>query len=198
MQRAGFGIRLGALIIDAVILFVIYWIVGLVFRPSMDITPDTTAEQMMAAAMAAMRRAMLISFIVYLAYSLTEVFMAGTPGKQILKLKIVDQSGNNAPTDQLWKRWAVRWGATLGLGILWSLTGVGLFMALYSLAGLVLFAGCFMVLGANRQALHDVIAGTAIRQPAPVGFGAPGYAQGFQPVMPGNAAPPPPPVPPQA
>lgn len=192
MQRAGFGVRLGALIIDAIILFVIYWIVGLVFKPSIDVTADTSAEQIMAAAMAAMRRAMLISFIVYLAYSLTEVFKAGTPGKQILKLKIVDASGNDAPTDQLWRRWAVRWGATLGLGLLYCLTGWGLFMGLYSLAGLVLFGGCFMVLGANRQALHDVIAGTAIRQPAPAGF-AP---QGF-PVAP-NANPAVPPIPPQA
>ena len=193
MQRAGFGIRLGALIIDAVILTVIYWVVGLVFRPSVHITPDSTADQVVAATMAAMRRAMLISFVVYLAYSLTEVFKAATPGKQILKLKIVDQSGNDAPREQLWKRWGVRWGATLGLGLLWALTGMGLFMTLYSLVGLVLFVGCFMVLGANRQALHDVIAGTAVRQPVAAGF-AP---QGFQPVMHGTM-PPPPPIPPQA
>lgn len=197
MQRAGFGIRLGALIIDAVILMVIYWIVGLVFRPAVHFSEGMDADQMMAAAMASVRRAMLISFIVYLAYSLTEVFKAATPGKQILKLKIVDQSGSDAPREQLWKRWFVRWGATLGLGVLWALTGVGLFMWVYNLIGIVLFFGCFMVLGANRQALHDVIAGTAVRQPAPAGF-AP---QGFQPVMPpptGAAVPPPPPVPPQA
>jgi uncharacterized RDD family membrane protein YckC len=192
MQRAGFGIRLGALIIDAIILTVVYWVVGLVFRPSVNITADTSADQIVAATMAAVRRAMLISFIVYLAYSLTEVFKAGTPGKQILKLKIVSASGHDAPTDQLWRRWAVRWGAPLGLGVLYALTGWGLFMALYTLAGLAMTAGCFMVLGVNRQALHDVIAGTAIRQPAPADF-AP---QGFPVVPVANTAIPP--IPPQA
>jgi uncharacterized RDD family membrane protein YckC len=196
MQRAGFGIRLGALLIDGVILFVINWIVSAIVRPKIDPT-NMDFQQIMAAAVAGARRVALFTTVIYIAYTLTEVFKAASPGKMALKLKIISQTGNEATPDQLWKRWAVKFGVSMGLGLLWAITGFSLFWGLQALVGLVIFGGCFMALGANRQALHDVIAGTAVRQPAPAGF-AP---QGFQPVMPpptGAAVPPPPPVPPQA
>jgi uncharacterized RDD family membrane protein YckC len=170
MQRAGFGIRFGAWIIDVVILVAVFLVLGLILNPW---------------------AATLVVSVVAIAYSLTEVFKAGSPGKQILKLKIVNQAGHDAPIDQLWKRWAVRWGVGLALGLLATITGITLLGWLNNIVGIVLFVGCFMVLGANRQALHDVIAGTVVRQPAPAGF-AP---QGFQPVMPSTPVPP---VPPQA
>jgi uncharacterized RDD family membrane protein YckC len=54
-----------------------------------------------------------------------------------------------------------------------------------ALAGLAIFIGCFLTLGAQRQALHDMLAHTAVFKLAP--------AAGF-PVMPAQAPPPPPSV----
>ena len=49
---------------------------------------------------------------------------------------------------------------------------------LASIAGLAILVGCFFTLGQNRQALHDVLARTAVFATAPV------VQQGFEPVMP--------------
>jgi uncharacterized RDD family membrane protein YckC len=154
MNRAGFGIRLGAMLIDGVILGIVYFIAGKIFTPRIE---TVTADQLASY----IRRAMLVSSIVYLAYSLTEVFKAATPGKMILGLKIVDESGAPAPQEKLWKRWAFKWSSTILL-LLWVVSGIGIVYNLSSLAGLAVLVSCLMALRATKQALHDQLAGTAV------------------------------------
>jgi len=185
MNRAGFGIRLGALLIDGVILFILYKIVGVIVAPHIDPT-GKTFQEVYAAALAAARRVALFYSFIQLAYMSTEVFKAASPGKMILKLKIISETGEAAQPNQLWTRFAVKNAATL-VGILWAISGLGIVYAVQVLAGLAVFGGCFMALGAKKQALHDVIAKTAVLQPAAAGV----PAQGFQPVMPASPVPPP-------
>jgi uncharacterized RDD family membrane protein YckC len=146
----------------------------------------------------------LLAFIVGIGYSTTEIFMAGTPGKQILGLMIADERGVPATQEKLAKRWAVKNSGRI-ISMLGQMIGVAAIVYLGSLVGLVIFVGCFMVLGATRQALHDKVAGTAVFKKAFVmqhaGGAFPVMAPGTvppPPPTPGAAVPPPPPVPPQA
>ena len=178
MNRAGFGIRLGALLIDGVILFILYKIVGAVVAPHIDPT-NKTFQEVWEAAIAAARRTMIFYSFVQLAYMSTEVFKAASPGKMILKLKIIGENGEPATPDRLWKRFAIKNAATV-VGLLWAITGLGIVYALQALVALAIFGGCFMALSAKKQALHDVLAQTAVLQPGAVGVSA----QGFEPVIP--------------
>jgi uncharacterized RDD family membrane protein YckC len=178
MNRAGFGIRLGALLIDGIILFILYKIVGVVVAPHIDPT-NKTFQEVWEAAIAAARRTMIFYSFVQLAYMSTEVFQAASPGKMILKLKIIGENGEAATPDRLWKRFAIKNAATV-VGLLWAITGLGIVYALQMLVGLAIFGGCFMALSAKKQALHDVLAQTAVLQPGAVGVSP----QGFEPVIP--------------
>jgi len=82
-------------------------------------------------------------------------------GKMLLKIRIKSDTGATGTPDKLLLRAAVKYSSSL-LGLLGALTGIGILLKLGNLAGLVIFIGCFFVLSANRQALHDLVAKTAV------------------------------------
>ena len=90
-----------------------------------------------------------------------EVVKTATPGKMLLKLKIRAADGSEADQNTLITRFAVKNAGAL-LNILAAITTVGMLASLGSLAGLVVGLGCFLVLGTAKQALHDVVAKTAV------------------------------------
>ena len=79
----------------------------------------------------------------------------------VLKLKIGFEDGRNAPVSTYVARWAVKYSGTL-IGVVALMPGLHLLGTVGSLAGFVIFIGCFLVLGDKRQALHDMAAKTAV------------------------------------
>jgi uncharacterized RDD family membrane protein YckC len=93
--------------------------------------------------------------IVMLLYSLIELLTAASPAKRILGLRIATDNGLQASRQLLAVRWAAKYGAYMlalvpGLSLLASLWSVGIFV------------GCFAVLATGKQALHDIIAHSAV------------------------------------
>jgi uncharacterized RDD family membrane protein YckC len=176
MERKGFGPRLLAAVIDGAILMGFFCVVGMMTgMGSRTVSANGTVVVTTGA-----RVGTIIGALFVLAYTSTEIFLAGSPGKLILKMKIGSETGAvPAPQDQLIRRWLIKSSGSL-LNLLYAFTFIGLFWWLASLAGLVILVGCFFALGANRQALHDVLAHTAVYGTAPA------TQQGFQPIMGGG------------
>jgi hypothetical protein len=176
MERKGFGRRLLAALIDAVTLLAFFCVVGMLTGAGSRTVVSNGAVVVTTAA----RIGTIVAALFVLAYTSTEIFLAGSPGKLILGMKIGSETGVvPAPQDQLVRRWLVKSSGSL-LNLLYAITFIGLFWWLAFLAGLVIFVGCFFALGATRQALHDVLAHTAVYGPAPA------MQQGFQPIMGGG------------
>ena len=177
MERKGFGPRLLALLIDVAVQLVLFCAVGMFAGGAVMFTYGSGAA---TSPTTGSRVGAIIGAILGLAYASTEIFLAGTPGKLILKMKIGDEAGLvPAPQDMLIRRWLVKWSPAL-LNFLFALTFFRPFSWLAGLASLVIVVGFFFSLGLNRQALHDTLAHTAV-----YGTGA-AMAQGFQPIMGGG------------
>jgi uncharacterized RDD family membrane protein YckC len=153
MERVGFGLRFGAMLIDVVIVIVLMSVFGL------GGVATTGISAMGGGGPGYMT--LLIVALIPLLYSSLEIFKAASPGKMILKLVISNEDGTAAPMDVLAKRWATKYSGSL-LNLLAALTTVTLLQTLGSIAGLVIFIGCFLVLAEAKQAIHDKVARTAV------------------------------------
>jgi uncharacterized RDD family membrane protein YckC len=173
-QRIGFGPRLGALLIDCVLVGVLVAVlggfIGGMFGAAAGgagaaISTGSGSDAQSAAAMGGMIGAlagMLIAAAVLgLAYFLIEGFTGYTLGKLLLGMRIANADGTQAPVSKLLARWAVK-NNNFILTMLSVATGVSFLKTLGSLGGLVFFIGCFLALGASKQALHDRICDTAV------------------------------------
>ena len=173
-QRIGFGPRLGALLIDFVLVGVLVAVlggtIGGMFGAAAGgvgaaMSTGTGSNAQTAAAMGGMLGAlagMLIAAAVLgLVYFLIEGFTGYTLGKLMLGIRIANADGTQAPVSRLLLRWAVKNNNFL-LRVLALATSVRLLATLGSLGGLVIFIGCFLALGASKQALHDRICDTAV------------------------------------
>ncbi len=94
-------------------------------------------------------------------YSLIEAFTGASPGKMVLRLKVGLEDGRPARRSVYAKRWAVKYSGSL-LGLAGFVPGLHPLALLAAVAGVVIFIGCFLVLGDKRQALHDLAARTAV------------------------------------
>jgi len=178
MNRVGFGPRLGAFLIDVVIVIVIStiigWFSGSFSRPTSGMMAPSTGS--------------IVAWIFGLAYWLIEGLTGASPGKRILKLIIRNQNGGPADQNTLLKRYVLKSSATI-LMLLGNITTLGFIIGLSYLVGLAVFVGCFLVLGQKRQALHDILAGTAVFPAAARPMSYTGSGQS------GSTTPPPPPPP---
>jgi uncharacterized RDD family membrane protein YckC len=177
MERQGFGIRLAAFLVDFVIVVAINIVLGLVFGLGFGVRFGSAAAHAGAGYA-------LISTLVVLGYWSTEIFMAASPGKKVLGLQIGSETGSPATQNELIVRYLAKNSPNL-VGLLGIIPVLGLVFGLISIGlALAFLVGCFLTLGQSRQALHDMIAHTAVyKVAAPAGF----------PVMPPAMAPPPPP-----
>ena len=82
-------------------------------------------------------------------------------GKMLLNIHNTDVDGNPAGPAKLWLRAALKYGSNMA-SILGGLVGISLIALLGSLWGIVIFFGCFAVLGSGKQALHDIMAKTVV------------------------------------
>lgn len=154
MERIGFGPRFGAMLIDIVIIMVGMSILGILFGLG-------AMGFLGGGSITGFSIGMILVALIPIAYSYTDVLMAATPGKKVLKLVIRNEDGSQADQQTLTKRWAFKNSSSL-LQFLTALTTVELFTTLGGLAGLVVFIGCFFVFAEARQAFHDKFAKTAV------------------------------------
>ncbi len=195
MNRAGFGIRVAAVLIDAAIFLPVlfFGIVGARWALESGAivrTPHREDDVWMS---------VWVGNTVMLAYSAMEIFWGGTFGKLILRLRITNADGSPAPRRVLAGRWALKHSPRL-CGLLDAITGVIVLRRLAAKAGLAIFlskplnfitlrtvaellvlalgAGFFLTLGVSRQALHDRLTSTAVSRKS-----IPLAKRGFEPVI---------------
>jgi uncharacterized RDD family membrane protein YckC len=179
-NRVGFWLRVGASVIDIVIVMVLALVArGLIaslFPDQLAVALGWQLEKVppgapgrgFAEGMATMGFA---AGFLGLAYGLFEGLAGWSPGKLLLSLRIVDEGGQRAPLGKLLARYAIKQSASI-------LALVALFLASKPLsttgtiASVIIFLGFFLVLTRSKQALHDKIAGTAILRKADVGVAA--------------------------
>lgn len=173
-KRVGFGKRFGGYFIDAVILILLSIIFSAVGSSFIDPYVETlvqeqlannpNADQMPEFVETITRYSMTIGFvgnIVGMLMSLMELLTGASPGKMILRMQIAHPDGKRGNIGL----WAPRWLLKQFAGIL-SLVSMFLGMKILgtvgSILGVVFFFGCFFALSQKKQALHDIIAKTAI------------------------------------
>lgn len=171
-KRVGFGPRLIAAIIDGIIITVVGFLLGGTLGALLGIGAGAAAGAAAGAegAEGAAAAGAALGFVGGLAiglaifgflYSLIEAITGASPGKMVMKLKIGTEDGRNAPIATYVTRWALKYSQTL-LSAIGLLTGISIIGTVGSIAGFVIFVGCFLVLGEKHQAIHDMVAKTAV------------------------------------
>ncbi|HEV8304429.1 MAG TPA: RDD family protein [Gemmatimonadales bacterium] len=168
-NRIGFGKRLGAMVLDIVICVVLVAVLGGMIGGMLGLTAgslaagqsDAAAGAVSGAALGAIMGMVAAAAVIGCVYFLIEGFTGYTVGKLILGIRVANADGTQAPVSTLLARWALK-NINFVLTVVALLTGIEFIRVLGNLGGLVIFVGCFLVLGMSRQALHDRIANTAV------------------------------------
>ena len=186
MERKEFLPRLGAALIDFVIVVLACAVIGAITgagfvlryggmggAANTSVSPTT------------LRIFTVVAGLFGLAYTSMEIFFAATPGKLILKQKISRADGSPADQTTLVTRWAMKQSQAL-MNLLVAITGLLVLGYVSQLLGLVILVSCLMAMRDTKLALHDDLAGTSVMGPStsvlPSGF----------PVMPPGSVTPPP------
>jgi uncharacterized RDD family membrane protein YckC len=168
-NRIGFGKRLGAMVLDIILCGVLVGVLGGVVGGMLGLGAgslaagqgDAAAGAMSGAALGAMMGMIAAAAVIGCVYFLVEGFTGYTLGKLILGIRVANADGSQAPVSTLLARWALK-NINFVLTVVALLTGIELIRMLGNVGGLVIFVGCFLVLGVSKQALHDRIVNTAV------------------------------------
>ena len=159
-ERIGFGKRLGAYLLDGIFTAIAAGVVGYALKDLLaglvPADPNVPAEA--AEWMAAMSGAAGICAVFY---GLIEGFTGASPGKMILAIKIGSENSTTAPQNTLLTRYAIKTSASI-ISVFGLFLGSDILNTLGVAASVIITIGCFFVLGAAKQALHDKIAHTAV------------------------------------
>ena len=158
-ERTGFGRRLGAFAIDILIVWVLTSVAGLVKGDTRP--PESTGLHHLSDLTRLMAGVGLAAATLQILYSLIEGLTGASPGKMILGIRIRDASGAQAAIGTLLLRMAVKHVKVVA-SFLVVLTGSQLLAVVGLAGGVIVFFGCFLALGAARQALHDRMVQTAV------------------------------------
>jgi uncharacterized RDD family membrane protein YckC len=104
---------------------------------------------------------LLASYLLSLAWAIWECLTGAALGKTLLRIRIKSQSGNPASSQDLVIRACVKYSPSL-LSFLGGITNVQLLEKLSGLAWVIIVLGFLLVLGSSRQAVHDMVAKTAV------------------------------------
>jgi len=173
MRRSGFWRRPAAFLLDSIFVALIFLALGFGRRYlARHQQIEFTDNQYYVA-----------GYVVLLIYFSWEFGTAASLGKFITGLEIAGADGSEASTAVLLNRWTAKWSFLI-VGLVAVLLQQALLSWLAGLLELVVFIGCFAVLGESKLAWHDRWARTAVfrardLRPAP----------GFEPVIaPANEA----------
>lgn len=155
---AGFSQRLGALLVDVVVLALVGFLVGMVFGDAL-------------ARMGGYER--LVGFAIALAYGLLNSRLTGgrTLGKYLLRIRVADLAGNPISVPRALVRqvaFSVPFflnGAPIDLPLLTSWLGVVLSLLVFG--GVFAIVYLFVFNRKSRRSLHDLVAGTCVLRGPP-------------------------------
>lgn len=170
--RIGFGRRFGAFMIDLVITVsfgvLLYMIAGTALSSMFHATVEASlsaeaANENMVGFMETFVvfgiGMTLISFV----YSFVELLTGASPGKHVLGIIAAHADRKQGNISLYATRWAVKNSSTL-ISVLALVTSINALSTISSIVGFIIFIGFFFMFGEKRQALHDIIAKTAIYQ----------------------------------
>ncbi len=103
----------------------------------------------------------LISNLVTIVYFLMEAFLGAAVGKLLLGIRIAHESGVKAPMGQLFWRYALKASASV-IALISALNPGIILGSINSLWSIAFLVSCILALTEKRQALHDMIAKTAV------------------------------------
>lgn len=160
--RVSFGKRLGAAFLDFAFLIIISFILGLFLtqaqppQPTADADMDQILDLMMQGF-----QAQLPAYFVTLAYALIEGLTGASPGKHILGITVAHDNRSQGAIGVFLTRFFIKNASYIVviIGVAagnWALLLVGMALSFFYIAG------CFFALGEKKQALHDILAKTAI------------------------------------
>ncbi len=167
-NRIGFGPRLGAALLDIVFIVLMLGPISLLgigagLATALGLEAAVGNEEAEALALIGMGAGAIamaiIAGVVALAYTLIEAFTGASPGKRVMGLQVVREDGSPGDVQLYLLRWALKNSGSLLQFVLPLIS---------SLVSLVFFFGCFAALGEKRQALHDIIAKTAVYKKADI------------------------------
>lgn len=165
MDRVGFGPRVIAVLLDLGILFVGGGIASFLFGGLLGGLTGGAAAGVGGAFVGGLFGAvfggMLLFWLIGTFYGLIEAVTGQSPGKMAMGLIIRTHNGSPAPQSTLFYRYFLK-NISLILSLAAGLTGLVFLVPLGEFLGLIVFLGFFLALGESRQALHDVIAKTAV------------------------------------
>ncbi len=168
-NRIGFGPRLGAALLDLVFITLLTVpfmflggvsaaLVSMLGLDAMFSSEDAEALALVGAG-TGLLASIAVALLVTTAYTLIEAFTGASPGKRAMGLKIARADGTQGNVQVYLLRWALKNSGSLLTFFL---------PAIANLASLVFFFGCFATLGDKRQALHDMIAKSAVYKKADI------------------------------
>ena len=175
-ERVGFGPRLLVSLIDALIMLTILPIIAwslastkaadFFIQKGMDaLKADENAMEMIEKTMGEYFNFYLILIALIttfsIVYNLIEGFFGASPGKMIMGLQVANADGSKGDINLYMKRWFIK-NANAVLVIINLIVANAVLESIASIIGMVIFFGCFAVLGNKKQALHDTIANTAV------------------------------------
>jgi uncharacterized RDD family membrane protein YckC len=169
--RAGFGRRLGAALVDAVI-----WIIIIVIAATLsgaydvifdlnislaDLSNEAFMSEFETILEDSSQKFAPIFLLISFAYFLCDVFFAATIGKMIFGIRIATSDRIKATLSQLFLRFSIR-NIYLYFVLLSFMSSLQFFETIGFVIGICLMIGIFFVLAEKRQAFHDMIADTAV------------------------------------
>lgn len=176
-RRVGFGKRLVAFIIDALITMVLGIAIGFaLYAANVQVSViDPEASEFASAMyrMLGMDRADASSMlqlsgvlafgglIVGFLYSLLEMFTGASVGKMSLGLVIATSDGRRGDLQLWFRRWVLK-NLNSNLSALALIPALSILSPISTVIGILFTIGCFFALGESRLALHDRIAQTAV------------------------------------
>lgn len=170
--RVRFGRRLGAYLLDLLVLsivtLIVYNFTGF-FSSYMQFINDVSSYAGNPEMMAELQKQFMdqnmtnfyFSNIFTIIYFLLEIMTGASIGKLILGIQIANDNHTRADYGKLTIRYMLKAGYAF-IGLIWLASGVAALNTLVSIYTLAFVVGCFFVLGSQRKALHDKIAKTAV------------------------------------
>ena len=102
-----------------------------------------------------------VIYAVWLAYTSMETWLAATPGKMVLRLRVSNLDCTPADFWRLFLRWSTKW-SWLVLSLLFLLIEWPPLYVLSGFISLIVVIGCFFAANDDRLAWHDQWAHTAV------------------------------------
>ncbi len=162
-NRIGILPRLGAFVIDLILISIIFNIIGVTGQIASHMDNTNMEALSFTQAMKALfdNTGLAVSiFSFYLFYWMLEAIIAASPGKMLLGLQIADQSGTEAHSAQLWRRYLLKNAHHFAM-ILALLLQQDFFLELSNIL-FIIFFGAYIIMAGKKQTLYDYLAKTAV------------------------------------